>query len=341
MEDPSNQTKELTETTAPDKSGINKRFLKPLRIIILILAVVFAVFLSFQFISRPYDKTTSTFTNIVVSEGDDLTTVSEMLEDNGIVMKASRFRIAAKMMLLTDFKPGTYYLSPSMDSKEIARTMVKGITIPNGFTVPEGYTLDLLASSLARDGFVDKKAFIKAASDPALQDIDFIGKDVDGSAQVEGFLFPGDYTVSPEIDESMLILIMIDSFNNFFNDDYRARADELDMSIRDIIVIASMIQNITTNEKEMPEISSVIHNRINLGLAGKNEVPAIPLCSPGEKAIIAALYPADNENTYYVLSSRLDGTHVFTSDEEEYKQLLEEYETAVKERDASRATDGD
>ena len=27
--------------------------------------------------------------------------------------------------------------------------------------------------------------------------------------------------------------------------------------------------------------------------------------------------------------------------EEEYKQLLEEYETAVKERDASRATDGD
>ena len=76
-------------------------------------------------------------------------------------------------------------------------------------------------------------------------------------------------------------------------------------------------------------------------MTGKNEVPAVPLCSPGEKAIIAALYPADNENTYYVLSSRLDGTHVFTSDEEEYKQLLEEYEAAVKERDASRATDGE
>jgi cell division protein YceG involved in septum cleavage len=91
-----------------------------------------------------------------------------------------------------------------------------------------------------------------------------------------------------------------------------------------------MIENETVIDSEMPEISSVIHNRISLGMTDKNEIPEVPLCSPGEEAILAALYPAETEDTYYVLSSSLDGTHKFTSDEAEYQAWLEEYEAAVK-----------
>lgn len=336
LEGPSKDQTIPAETTAPVNTGINKRFHKPLRIIILILAVVFAVFILFNFISRPFDKTNNRFSSIKVAEGEDLTAVSENLEESGIVMSASSFRLVSKAMFLTDFKPGTYYLSPSMSSVDIARTMVKGLTIINGFTIPEGYTLEQIASSLARDGFADKKAFLEAAAEPSLRELEFIGKDVKGSEQVEGFLFPGDYYVDPDADEGMLVLTMLDGFSNFFNEDLQARADELEMSIRDIIVIASIIENETSIENEMPQISAVIHNRISLGLARKKEVPKIPLCSPGEDAIMAALYPAESEDTYYVLSSKLDGSHVFTSDKDEYKQLVKEYETASEKRDAQR-----
>ena len=54
-----------------------------------------------------------------------------------------------------------------------------------------------------------KDAFMKAASDPFLQDIDFIGKDVDGAAQIEGFLLPGTYRLDTEADETMIIMTML------------------------------------------------------------------------------------------------------------------------------------
>ncbi|MBR2541050.1 MAG: endolytic transglycosylase MltG [Mogibacterium sp.] len=333
MEDPSNQTIIENKTTASGNSGINKRFLKPLRIIIVILAVVFAVLLSFYFISRPYDRTCSTFTNVMVEEGEDLAAVSARLEEAGIVSSSSAFSLVSRCLFLTDFKPGTYFLSPSMNLPDIARTMVRGLTISNGFSIPAGYSLDQIVTSLARDGFIDTESFMKSASSTFLQDIDFIGNDIEGPQQIEGFLFPDEYAVSPAADETMIIMTMLDRFSNFFNEDYRARADELDMSIREIVVIASMIETETTLDKERAEISAVIHNRLNMGLYAEGEFPEIPLCSPGEASIIAALYPAENENIYYIWSDSLDGSHVFTADEAEYQQLVEKYNQAIAERE--------
>ena len=98
-------------------------------------------------------------------------------------------------------------------------------------------------------------------------------------------------------------------------------------------MIASMIEKETSIKSEKPMISSVIHNRINLGIIAPEDVPEIPLCSPGQDSIIAALYPSEDENIYYVLSDKLDGTHVFTSDEAEYKSLLDAYNAAKAARE--------
>ena len=83
----------------------------------------------------------------------------------------------------------------------------------------------------------------------------------------------------------------------------------------------------------------MIHNRYNLELAGEDEIPKVPLCSPSKESIIAALYPEEAEYTHYVLSSKLDGTHKFTSDDAEYEKLKAEYEAAVKERDEKKAAE--
>ena len=324
-EGPNSQETGLSKTAASGISGINKRFLKPLRIIILILAVVFALFLTLRFISSPYDKTNCRFTNITVEEGESDESVAQKLADNGIVADPSRFCIVSRLSLLTNFKPGTYYLSPSMDSVAIARIMVKGLTTSNGFTIPAGYTVEHIASSLSRDGFVDRDKFIAAASSDYLHDVDIIGNDISGPEQIEGFLLPDEYNINSDADEMMIILTMLDRFSNFYNEDFRARTDELDMSIREILVIASVIEMQTKVDSERAQIAGVIHNRINLEMTDEGEIPDIPLCCPGKESIMAALYPAETEDTYYVLSDKLDGSHVFTSDEKEYKELTKAY----------------
>ena len=337
MEDPSNQEEILTETITAEagKPGFHKRFQKPLLIITVMIAVVFAVLILFNIMVRPFDKTMSTYSNFTVEEGAGTADVAEGLEHAGIISNSRIFRLTSFMTLSNDFKPGTYYLSPSMDAVSIAKALCKGNITTNGFIIPDGFNIDQTFYSLARDGFGDEKAFMEAAADPYLSELEFIGTDITGSKQVEGFLMPGTYRLESGADEAMIIYTMLDSFDNFFNDDYRARADELGMSIRDIIVIASMIERETSIDNEKAQISSVIHNRLNLGMIASEDFPDVPLCSPGEASIKAALYPSEDENTYYVLSDKLDGTHVFTNSESAYNAMVEAYNEAKAARDAS------
>ncbi len=337
MEDPSNLTDLTDKATAAGAgpSRARRRFHKPLVIITVMLAVVFAVLIVFNIMTRPFDKTQSTYSLFEVGQKDTISTVADGLEKAGIIRSASVFRITSALTLKSDIKPGKYYLSPSMDSVSIAKALTLGNRTTDGFIIPDGFTMSQVFSSLARDGLGDEKAFIKAAGDPYLRDIDFIGSDIKGAEQVEGFLMPGTYRLDSEADEIMIVVTMLDNFSNFFNDDYRARADELGLSVRQVIVIASMIENETSIDSEKPMISSVLHNRINMGLIPAEEVPEVPLCSPGKESIKAALYPTEDENIYYVLSDKLDGTHVFTADEAEYKSLVEAYNTAKAERDES------
>ena len=146
---------------------------------------------------------------------------------------------------------------------------------------------------------------------------------------MEGFLFPGKYQIDSSADEMMMVMTMLNQFSNFFNEDYKARADELGMSVREIVYIASMIETETTIDKEKAAVSAVIHNRYNMDMIPKDEIKKAPLCSPGEESIKAALFPEDNDNIYYVYSSKLDGSHVFTAEKEEYEKLLQEYRDAV------------
>ena len=310
-----------------------KRFRRPLRIITVLIIFAALVLWSVYIMSKPYDRTRTTYADFVVEEGDDLDAIAEHLDEQKFIKSASRFETLGKITFAKGFKPGTYYLSPSMDSLSILRTLQSGLTTSKGFTVPAGYTINQLATALDRDGLADKKKFLKAASSPDLAQLEVLGENKEGlkgKDLIEGFLLPGEYTLSADADETMMIIMMLDAFGNFYNEDCSARADELGITTRQLLVMASMIEKETSIDKERATISGVIHNQINMELISIDELPEKPLCSPGRESIMAALYPEEHEFTHYVLNSTLDGTHRFTADDDEYELWLEEYEDAVK-----------
>ena len=310
-----------------------KRFHRPLRIIAVLIILAALILWSVYMMSRPYDRTRTTYADFVVEENDGLSEIAEHLDEQKFIKNASQFETLGKLTLANDFKPGTYYLSPSMDSFSILSTLQSGLTTSKGFTVPPGYTIAQLAAALDRDGLADREKFLEAAASPDLAQLDVLGDNKEGlkgADLIEGFLLPGEYTLSADADESMMIIMMLDAFSNFYDEDCIARADELDMTTRQLLIIASMIETETSVDKERATVSGVIHNQINMKILDVDELPKKPLCSPGRESIMAALYPEEHEYTYYVLNSTLDGTHRFTSDEEEYDAWLEEYENAVK-----------
>ena len=327
-----------------------KRFHRPLRIITVLIILAALALWSVYMMSKPYDRTRTTYADFVVEEGDDLNAIAERLDEMKFIKSSSSFEMLGRLTFSKDFKPGTYYLSPSMDSLSILETLQSGLTTQKGFTIPAGYTVEQLASALDRDGLADKKKFLKAASSADLAQLEVLGENKEGlkgADLIEGFMLPGEYILSADADESMMIIMILDAFDNFYNDDFKARADELGITTRQLLVLASMIEKETNVDKERAAVSGVIHNRINMELTDIEDLPEKPLCSPSEESIIAALYPEEHEYTHYVLNSTLDGTHRFTADEEEYEEWLEEYEDAVKaaeepaEEEAEEAEDED
>ena len=323
--------KDKSPETASGGAGSDgrKRFRRSLRVVTVLIVLAALALWGVYMISRPYDRTRTTYADFVVQEGDSLETVAQNLGDQGIIRNPDNFVKLYKITFAGDIKPGTYYLSPCMDSFSILKTLQSGLTTSKGFTVPAGYTLEQLATALDRDGLADKEKFLEAAASPDIAQLDILGENEEGltgTDLIEGFLLPGDYALSADADESMMIIMMLDAFANFYNDDYKARADELGITTRQVLVIASIIETETSVDRERAAISGVLHNRINLELTPISELPEKPLCSPSRESIIAALYPEETEFTYYALNPNRDGTHRFTADEEEYNAWMEELE---------------
>jgi len=330
------------EINTNNESG--SKLKKALTILLIVLAVIVVFIVSVRIIGRPYDKSDNTYSTVVIKAEDTTDTIAQKLEDEGIIADASRFRFLSKVLFYDgNFQSGKYYLSPSMNSSEIANTIINGITTDTGFEVPAGLTIKQTANLMDQAGFVDKDAFIETINNTDFSGFDFIDESIEGSDKLEGFIFPGNYKIDSDSSEEMIIITILNEFSNFFTDEYRARADEMGMSVRDIITVASVIEKQTSDDKEKADIAAVIYNKLSLGMEFdelEGGFPDKPLCSPGIESIKAALYPKESDFLYFVPSDKLNGTHVFASSEEEYITLMKAYEDAMNaEKDKEKEGD--
>ncbi|MEX0837113.1 MAG: endolytic transglycosylase MltG, partial [Gemmatimonadota bacterium] len=159
----------------------------------------------------------------------------------------------------------------------------------------------------------------------------------------EGYLFPDTYRFTPGTRVSTVVETMVDRYRAVWTPERRASLAEVDMTERELVTLASIIQAEARQVQEMPLISGVYHRRLDLGwllqadptvlyaLGGPRErllyaaidsvadnpyntyrqggLPPGPIGAPGELAIDAALAP---EGDYLFFVARPDGSHVFT-----------------------------
>jgi UPF0755 protein len=156
---------------------------------------------------------------------------------------------------------------------------------------------------------------------------------------------------------------MVQRFNRIYNRELRKLAEELHLTRREVVTIASLVERETGISDERPLVSAVLHNRLKknmrlqcdpsviYGLENFNGdltrkeletytpyntylisgLPPTPIANPGRDSLHAALYPAKADSLYFV--SKNDGTHFFSS-------TLPEHNHAVNTYQKSRAKAG-
>ena len=122
-------------------------------------------------------------------------------------------------------------------------------------------TLKRTTAVLTKDNLIDTEAFRKEISSGKF-DYRFLSSAPSGENRLEGYLFPDTYEVFTNASEHDIINKMLSQFDKVFTDKYYARAEELGMSINEVITLASIIEREAATEADRPIIAGVFYNRI-------------------------------------------------------------------------------
>jgi UPF0755 protein len=296
------------------------------------------------------DKPTQAI-EVTVPAGAAFDSVLDTLVTRGVVAGRRRFRLYARVTGADRrIRSGSYSLEPGASWGEILETLTEGRVMTFGLTIPEGFTISDMIPRIAETIERPVDSVGARLADPSAHE----RWGVPGPG-LEGYLFPDTYRFARGVDLDVVIETMVTRYRAAWTPERIARRAALAMSENELITLASIIQAEARRVDEMQTISAVYHNRLRLGyrlqadptvlyaLGGRRErllfaaidsvadnpyntytqpgLPPGPIAAPGEAAIHAALYPADESYLYFV--ARPDGSHIFTNSLEEHNRARE------------------
>ncbi|MBS3957741.1 MAG: endolytic transglycosylase MltG [Clostridiales bacterium] len=287
---------------------------------------------------------------IVIPDGASTASIATILAGQGIVTNANRFRLESRRAGADGrLRAGTYDLKTGMPYSEAIAALIEGPAIKYvTVTIPEGYVIEQIARRFEEHAGIPAQEFITLANGGYAEFPREYLRDVYGG-KLEGYLFPKTYQVQEGATARDVIEMMLDQFEREIALVDIAAAQARGFSLAEVVTMASMIERETKVAEERALVSSVIHNRLEIGmrlqidatieyvLSGNRfrltnadlqidspyntyrnaGLPPGPIANPGLASLQAACDPAETAYVYYVLTSP-DGSHTFTETWEEF-----------------------
>lgn len=210
---------------------------RKLRRILLLSGGVAFVVMAIMFVwfaYRPVGKPDVTVT-VEIPKGTGFIRIVEILDEKGLVGNKPFFYLLSLVKgSARIIRAGEYEFTGSMSPVDIIDKLVKGNIKFYMVTVREDTTLREIADELAGLRLVKKEEFIKAAHDKAL----LMALHIDGDS-AEGYLYPETYRLDRTMGEREIIRLMVEQFWRKFTPELQKRAIEMDMTIGEVVTLAS------------------------------------------------------------------------------------------------------
>jgi UPF0755 protein len=271
---------------------------------------------------------------INIRKGEGVAVIAQYLKEKKLILSKTLFLFLTEITKSQNkLKAGLYSFSKKDGVFKILKSLKNGSKNLLRITVPEGNNIKQTAEIISRVLPINKDKFIEIAQ------LD----------NLEGYLMPETYLVNSNMSEKDLIVMMRNEFEKKLSADMRQKAAEIKKSLKDIIILASIVEKEAVKAEERPIIASVFYNRLDKGIPLQScatvlyamgitkeklsiedtkfespyntyihyGLPPSPICSPGIASVKAVLEPANTDNLYFV--SNGDGTHLFASSFEDHK----------------------
>ena len=285
--------------------------------------------------------------DVTIPAGADTARIASILRKDGVIRYDYVFRLYVKLHKESGFQVGTYTLNSDMGYDAI----ISELRNPNNnkqavkVTIPEGKTLQQIGSILETGGVCSAQDFINAVEAGGFKFT--YDSQIPTSAsrfyRYEGYLFPDTYELFKNSSGKTAAQKMLTNFAAKFDTNMVSQTAARNMSVDQVITLASIVQAEAGKVSEMPHVASVFENRLANGVKDnggkhylqsdatifyvtrnikpvlqesdingissayntyKNEgLPPGPINNPGLDAIKAVLSPAQSDDYYFVTDS--------------------------------------
>ena len=328
--------------------------------VILTLSLVFAITgikLGMEYLGVGKNDEEITF-NIPENASNDQ--IVDLLIDYNLINNKRLFKIALKFRHSPKLYAGDVTLKPSMGYAKIIDTLSSSRDLRETvrITFPEGMTLIEVARKLEEKKVCSASDFIFQFNKN--QDFSYekmIEPKADAYYKMEGFCFPDTYEFYVDDTGSNAARTIKANFAEKFTDEMTKTMQQKNMTLGQVVTLASIVQWEANSVKDMPKVASVFINRLNdprtfpklesdatkkyISKGLENDVdgttkefytnlydtykceglPAGPVCNPGIDAIKAVLYP-EQSNYLFFCNDLKTGESFFAETYEEHKQNL-------------------
>ena len=291
-----------------------------------------------------------------INPGETVPSIIGKLWEAGLISNPGAYRSYLQYTGLdTSLKAGDYKLSPGLTAIEITRAIQSSISADITLTILPGWRLEEIANSLPSSGFeiTAEEFYQDTHSHP--EGYSFSTCLADDS--LEGYLFPGSYTVPRKTTIEELLPQVLMNFESQVSSELRQGFANQGLDLCQAVTLASIVQREAMLEDEMPLITSVFYNRLNSGAVlasdptvqyalGYNPdqgtwwtnplsaadlrfdspyntylyqgLPPGPISNPGLAALRAVAFPAQTPYYYFRAACDGSGRHSFAETFDEH-----------------------
>jgi UPF0755 protein len=339
---------------------MSKTLILIIKILIIIglplISSVFAVLYLERTFFAPIDPKATKSVIFEIEPNTNFSNVAEKLENSGLIRSAIAIRVLAQLKQLDKkIRVGEYELSPSSSLADILKKLAEGKPLERKITIPEGSNIEQIVA-IYKTADLDTDSTLNIT----LKNPELLTKyNLQKFGSFEGYLFPETYHFPKGSSASDIVSTMVEESKKRWSPAFGAQAEELGLTRHQIITLASIIEKESANKDEQPLIASVFYNRLSRNMKLQSDpttiygipnfdgnltkehlqlnhpyntytnegLPPGPICSPGEAAIRAALYPANSSFFYFVGNNK--GAHEFSTNYTEHQKLVNKYQKGI------------
>jgi len=291
----------------------------------------------------------------------DYATVKKLLDEGGFIGNMATFDLLAGIADYPDHvKAGKYEIKAGSSNYEIIRKLRSGRQTPVRLVIKKLRTEQDLIRLLDSNLEPDSNDFRQVINNAAL--VQHLGG-VPGCGIC--FTLPDTYEFWWNTSAEKTVKRLLAYYNEFWTDEKKQKAATLGLSLKDVITMASIIEEETNHNPEKPTIASVYLNRLKKGMRLQSDptaryaygdftikritsaitsipspyntyytagLPPGPICTPSKKSIDAVLNAASTSYLYFCAKEDFSGSHRFATTYQEHMKNAALYQQALNAR---------